>query len=108
MVARPEAFTVASVVLRIADWAGLRSSLTIYNNSTNVVYLGSDESLTTSNGMPLPVGMGIVFAREYGDDPSQAVYAVAASGSNNVRLWEGFGESLSTVLSRLTEVLGKR
>lgn len=64
-----------------------RKILTIYNNSSTnaTLYWGYDNSVTTSTGTLLAAGQSISIS--VGDAIS--VYAIAASGSHNVRVTEG-------------------
>jgi len=100
MVAAPYSETITTAVGRPVDFASGRSSVAIFNNSTETIFLGVDESLTTSNGIPLKAGQIIVFSRDFGDNPDLARYAVAASGSNNVRISEEFGVSLVELIEK--------
>jgi len=108
MVSAPYFKVVGTEVSRIVDFAPGRSSLTIYNNGIATIYLGVDNSLSTSNGFPLPAGMAIVFAREFGDNPDLARYAVSEIDGQNIRIQEEFGKALTTVLTDLTEALKEK
>lgn len=60
-----------------------RRTLCIFNNSSVTIYIG-DSGVTTSTGFPL--GAGAAMYLDVSDDVD--VYAIAASGSNNVRILE--------------------
>ena len=83
------AYTVTTSALLIAETtagAGSPAEVIITNDSGVTVYLGNSSSVTTSTGIALPtassIGMQLIAPRK--------VYAIAASGSNNVRaeVWE--------------------
>ncbi|MDD3523851.1 MAG: hypothetical protein PHQ41_04040 [Candidatus Cloacimonetes bacterium] len=67
-----------------------RSSLIIYNNSASaVIYYGSDNTLSTSNGFPIPPKTGLAFSEQTGDDPSLAYWLVSDTAGTDVRVGEG-------------------
>lgn len=77
----------------------------IFNAGTVTVYLGTDGGLSSSNGIPLLANTGMVFAREYGDDPDLARYAVTATGTGNLRIVDERVKSTVQVLEDLVSVL---
>jgi hypothetical protein len=60
-----------------------RQSALFYNNGTQTIYLGKDNTVTTSNGMPLTAGASLE-DRESID----AWYAIVASGTGDLRIIE--------------------
>lgn len=62
-----------------------RQKLTIKNNSSSTVYLGSDASVTTASGFPLDPGEGFTF-----EGTSAAVYAIAGAAGLDIRILEEF------------------
>ena len=64
-----------------------RRNLTISNNSSATIYIGPDDSITTSNAMPL-------YGRQTRDQDlvpegyMGPVYGIKASGTSDVRYWE--------------------
>lgn len=62
-----------------------RKLLTVYNNGNNTIYWGYTSGVTSSNGTPIVKNQQAVW--DIGDD--QAIYLIAGSGSNNVRVTEG-------------------
>lgn len=54
-----------------------RTGWEIYNNSSVTIYIGSDSSVTASNGRPIPAG------GSFGWNDTDAVFAIAESGSGN-------------------------
>ncbi len=68
-----------------------RIGLLIKNNSSIVVYLGEDSSVTTSNGYPLQPGDQLILDFDGSIAPffyRDAVYGRVASGTADVRYWQ--------------------
>jgi hypothetical protein len=61
-----------------------RRSLIVYNNSSNTIYIGGAD-VTTVNGFPVAVSS---YSPPIDAGEHMLVYAIAASGSNNVRVLE--------------------
>jgi hypothetical protein len=79
----------------------------LFNISTQTIYIGIGPGVTTANGFPLPSNQGMVLAREFGDDPTLAYYAVVASGTAELRKWEGEGKTLGAILEELKKLLAR-
>lgn len=60
-----------------------RKEALIYNNGTMTVYLGKDNTVTTSNGLPLAPGATLRDDRATG-----AWWAIVASGTGDLRIVE--------------------
>lgn len=71
--------TVASLVLA-ANTA--RASALIANNSGAIIYVGSDNLVTTANGFPLGAGQTMTITHD------NAIYAISTSSGLNVRFIE--------------------
>lgn len=73
----------ATLILAANAW---RTGMTIYNNSSVTVYIGTDSSVATSTGIPLLAGANYDF------NSWQAyrgpVYGLAASATADVRYME--------------------
>lgn len=69
-----------------------RIALIIHNNSTQVVYLGTDSSDTTSSGIPLAAGDTMIFDFEGGVANQfffkNGLWGIVASGTADVRVME--------------------
>jgi len=71
-----------------------RTAYELYNNGTATVFWGSNNSVTTSNGMALKQGERRVVTRETASDRQDehiytgAIFGIVASGTVNVRYWE--------------------
>ena len=83
--------TSATVIVAKSVSSPPRIALLIKNNSSVVVYLGEDSSVTTSNGYPLQPGDQLILDFDgsiatffYRD----AVYGRVASGTADVRYWQ--------------------
>ncbi len=107
MVSAPYPVAVSATRSRVVDYCLGRSSVIIFNAGTVTVYLGTDESLSSDSGIPILVNTGIVFAREYGDDPDLARYAVTVTDAGNLRIQEEMGAGLWKRLTELVELLKK-
>ena len=106
MVSYPYSDTVGITTVRIVDFAPGRSSAVIYNNGSVTIYLGTNWELTVDSGIPLPAGMAVVFAREFGDDPDIARFAISGTAGQNVRIQEEFGLSLTGAIEQLIVKMG--
>lgn len=64
-----------------------RKSIIVQNvHATNVLYLGNNSSVTTSNGLKLAAGESVAFDGYNGD-----VYGIASGASTDVRYFEVYG-----------------
>lgn len=61
-----------------------RRSIIIYNNGTAIIYIGLDDSVTSSNGIPLLPQASIELSGKLVSRKT-AIYGVSASGSQDVR-----------------------
>lgn len=63
---------------------GSRTSLVVQNaHATNTLYVGSDSSVTTSNGVVVAAGASVTF-----DDYTGDVYGIASGASTDVRYFQ--------------------
>jgi len=90
MVAAPYSVTVTTTAQRIVDYAKDRTEITLYNLGIEAIYIGYDSSVTTKNGYPLLSGDSVSLSRELGHDPRLAIYAICASGTQDVRVMESY------------------
>lgn len=91
MVARPRAETVTTTALQLISYDPKRTSLMIYNAHTAQVFQGVDNSLTTTNGMPVPAGAFLIYSRDTGDDPRIARFFILAAATGPIRVSEEYG-----------------
>lgn len=68
-----------------------RKSLVIENNGTARVFVSQDPANIAADGFPLDPGWSIGLQTVEGDEPELAMYAVASSGTQDVRVVEQFG-----------------
>ena len=83
--------TSATVIVAKSVSSPPRIALLIKNNSSVVVYLGEDSSVTTSNGYPLQPGDQLMLDFAGSIAPffyRDAVYGRVASGTADVRYWQ--------------------
>lgn len=78
------ATVTTSAATLIASALGGRRTLLIQNKGSKAIYLGKDATVTSSNGFELAAGA--IFSIELG--PNVAIFAIAASGSQDIRLLE--------------------
>lgn len=79
--------------IQVVDKCLSRISLWLYNNSAVTIWLGEDDSVTTANGWPLLAGEKEKITHEGNADSlplfyRDAVYAIVASGTADLRYWE--------------------
>lgn len=85
------ASTATPIVSKSRSSNTARIGLLIYNNGSQVVYLGEDANVTTSNGYPLAIGDTIRWSHDGGKAQfffRGDVYGIVASSTADVRVWE--------------------
>jgi len=70
-----------------------RICLLLYNNGSNVIFLGEDNSVTVSNGYPLFPGQEKKLKIDGDADASplsyrDSIHGIVASGTEDLRYWE--------------------
>lgn len=65
---------------------GDRKNITIFNNGTATIYIGSDSSVTTATGLPIPAGSQ--YSADYGSKVT--VYGISGSAGQDVRVLEAY------------------
>ena len=80
--------TITTNATLIADASTARHSIVISNAGSNIVYIGPDSSVTTSNGIPLQPDS--IWDADSGGVKLYmgAFYAIVASGTSDIRYWE--------------------
>lgn len=82
-------YTVGTSAMRISQGRTRNGTITITNLGTGRIFLG-DSTVTTANGSPLEAGERIMLTRELADSlVCKDMYAVSASGTNDVRVLTG-------------------
>jgi len=64
-----------------------RRGVTVYNNGTAIVYIGFDDAVDATSGMPLIPRATASFNRVF-DGLRGSIYGIAASGTQDVRYME--------------------
>ena len=80
--------TVTSTATKIVDANTQRQSLIISNAGSVTIYIGPDNTVTTSNGTPLVSGGNLT--EDSGGTRMQlgTVYGIVATGTCDCRYWE--------------------
>lgn len=82
---------VGTITLQILSWNSRRKVVTILNNGTDFITIHDSRANVAANGFPVIAGEVVTFTVEDGDDPRLQLYAVANSGTQDIRIYEGFG-----------------
>jgi hypothetical protein len=84
--------TVAPVTVGVAAGLisaanGLRRSIILYNNGSDIIYIGKDNTVTAANGIPIPVGTERVISEPFyvGD-----IYGISPTAGQDLRVWSNF------------------
>lgn len=80
--------TVTSTATKIVDATANRQSLVISNNSSVTIYIGEDDSVTTSNGINIVAGGNISYDNSGGRMWKGPIYGIVSTATANVRYWE--------------------
>ncbi len=99
---------VGTTAKRIVDYSPRRTVIMIYNNSSTTIYISTGSGVTVTNGFPLAGNQGMVIAREFGDDPTKAVWAIASNDNLDVRIWEGYGQTVGRSLEEMIEIFKQK
>jgi len=84
--------TVTTTTDRLVSYNPRRKSLVIVNIGTATIFVSNDPANVATFGFPLGVGGSIGLTKQEGDEPELEMYAVAVSGSEDVRIMEGIGD----------------
>jgi hypothetical protein len=68
-----------------------RKSLVILNNGTADVYISNDPLEVSTRGLKLAPGVAVSETVAEGDEPYLQIYAEAVTGTQDVRIIEGYG-----------------
>lgn len=72
----------------IVRYAKKRTKYTVHNNAANAIYVGRDNQLTTTNGLPIAAGTSRDFTKALGDDTETELWAIAGFAAQDVRILE--------------------
>lgn len=85
-------FSATTTIQQLLSFNSRRRVVNIFNNGTDFVVISQDQVGTLANGVPIPVGTSATLKRINGDEPELNLYVVANSGTQNLRVFEGFGD----------------
>jgi hypothetical protein len=85
------AVSVGTTPTEIAEYNPLRLALAIHNDGNDRVFVSHDPQNVSSQGWPLDPGVMVSFSVADGDQPWLRLFAQAASGTQPVRIYEGYG-----------------
>jgi hypothetical protein len=74
--------TVNTTAVEVLPANADRTSWLVHNNGNVDIFLGSDNTVTAANGMPVPAGGKV------GDVDGGAVWAISGTAGQDVRYWE--------------------
>ena len=79
---------VGTTQVQLVKQESTRTSLVVYNNSANNLYIGM--RLQNTEGFLIPPGGSASFKIPE-DDPTQDLWAIASGAGSDIRIYEGFG-----------------
>lgn len=79
--------SVAATATLIVAANNQRKGIILVNNSANVIYVGPDTSITSSNAIPLEALGGNLEMGGYAESWTGNIYGIA-SGASDLRYWE--------------------
>lgn len=85
------AVTVDTTTREIIPYRADRTSLVMLNNGTDDIYISNDPQNVATNGFRVGPGVVVSLTVADGDEPELAIWAVASSGSQDVRIIEQYG-----------------
>lgn len=88
------ATTLTTTSRNIVEYNPARSSLLVQNNGTDRVFLSENPVSVLTDGLILDVGDTYEKNYRNGEEPELSMFAVANSGSQNIRITEQFGERI--------------
>jgi hypothetical protein len=78
------AVSIGTSAAQIVDGTSMRRSVVVQNaHASNVLYVGANSSVTTSNGIKIAAGDSISF-----NDYVGTLYGIASGASTDVRVFE--------------------
>ena len=82
--------TVTTSATEIVAPTGIRKGLIIANDSTSKIYIGPDNTVTTSNGIPLQSGATFTNAG-FDEHWAGSIWGIVASGTADARFMQWGG-----------------
>jgi hypothetical protein len=81
---------VTTEIKNIVPYNPRRVVLVLFNVGANTIFLSENPVRVLEEGIPLTPGANLSFLKVDGDDPRIAWYACTASGTSELRVYEGF------------------
>jgi archaellum component FlaG (FlaF/FlaG flagellin family) len=81
---------VTTEVKNVVPYNSKRVVLVLFNVGGNTIYLSENQVRVLEEGIPLSPGANVSFLKVDGDDPRIAWYACTATGTSELRVYEGF------------------
>jgi hypothetical protein len=86
------AVTVTTSVTEIADYNPQRVAFALQNNGTVRVFVSHDPINVLTQGWPVDPGVMLSFSVADGDQPWLRFFAQTATGTAELRIYEGFSK----------------
>lgn len=83
--------TVTTTREAVAPYNPRRSAIMFHNRGAAAIFISNAPGGATADDWEVPSGVVTSFLRSDEDEPEYAWYAQAASGSQDVRVWESYG-----------------
>jgi hypothetical protein len=84
------AVSVPTTVVQLASYNPRRTAIVIINNGTATVYISDNQADVSTQGFPLASGASFSLIKADGDDPTVALYGVASTGTQDIRVAESW------------------
>lgn len=84
--------TVGTAATPLLSYNPRRTTVAVFNEDTNTVFIGEDEANLLTEGSPISAGGAISFVAALGDTPDRVLFGISAAGSADVRILEQFGD----------------
>lgn len=84
--------TVTTSAGRLCDSNQRRTAVSLINNGGTDIFVSDDETNILAAGFPLAAGAAVDVVRALGGKPQDALWGIVAAGTEDMRIWEAFGE----------------
>jgi len=84
--------TVTTAATQILSYNNQRTTASFTNNGAAVIFVSNDQTGITTNGYPIAVGGALDLIRALGDEPQSLWFASVATGSEELRILEAYGD----------------
>lgn len=86
------AVTVGATATPLLSYNPRRTTVAVFNEDANTVFIGEDEASLLTEGSPISAGGAISFVAALGDTPDRVMFGISAAGGADVRILEQFGD----------------